>query len=193
MEREVTGCYNCKYHSLCLFEEPCSSCNIMKNMWEPKEDTKMEKRCSNCKYFDLPSISEPCVGCRDDKLLWEPKDGKKEDIKMEKEFTKDMLEDSMVVETRDGNRLLVCGDKLMDMDGMIKLSHYDNDMLHTSFFSWGLDRGFDIIKVYDKVNTLKQISTFCLKLLWERKEIKEVTLKEIAEKFGVEEVKVIND
>lgn len=108
--------------------------------------------------------------------------------KMEKEFTKDMLESRMVVEYRNGERRIVVNNILMGEYGWGKISEYNNDLTN----NW--DKNLDIIKVFDKIDTfdiLSEKSRLDKMLLWERKEIKEVTLKEIAEKFGVDEVKVI--
>lgn len=149
----------------------------------------MEKHCDDCKYYSLSIFEEPCNHCDIMKNMWEPKEKKT----MVKEFTKNMLKDGMVVETRDGSRYLVCGNRLIGMDGVIRLSSYDDVMLHKGMFE--PNRNYDIMKVYDKADSLRQVvSILCLHLLWERKpDVKEVTLKEIAEKFGVDEVKVIDD
>lgn len=106
---------------------------------------------------------------------------------MEKEFTKADLKNRMVVEYRDGQRRMVVDNVLMGVHGHANLAEYFDDL--TNYW----DSNLDIIKVFDKVNTFSKLSEKDLSktILWERKEIKEVTMKEIAEKFGCE-VKIID-
>ena len=78
-------------------------------------------------------------------------------------MTKKDLEERMVVETRAGNRYLVCGNSIIRNKGYCYLSDY-NDNLTAKFSS------LDIVKVYDVVSTLEDITDPNLTLIWERKD-----------------------
>ena len=81
---------------------------------------------------------------------------------MIKNMTKKDLEERMVVETREGNRYLVCGTSIIRDKGYCNFSDYNENL--TSNFS-----SLDIVKVYDVVGTLEEITDPNLPLLWERK------------------------
>lgn len=82
-------------------------------------------------------------------------------------MTKKDLEERMVVETREGNRYLVCGNSIIRNKGFCYLSDY-NDNLTAKFSS------LDIVKVYDVVSTLEDITDPNLTLIWERKHTPEI-------------------
>ena len=105
-----------------------------------------------------------------------------------KEFTKADLKDRMVVELRNGGDYLVVDELLLSDSGFMSLSRYKNDLtISDSSAKW------DIVKVYDKTNVLPPFDTFdAPQLLWERKEVKEVTISEIEEKFGCK-VKIVKE
>lgn len=145
----------------------------------------MKKRCENCTYFESGYYSPYCMWCNP--LIysdWEPMEEE-----MEKEFTKADLKNRMVVEYRDGKKKIVVDDILMGNDGYAHIRDYNDDLTNP------FDSNRDIIKVFDKILYFDKISEtyFGHLMLWERKETKELTLKEIEEKFGVDEVKIIDD
>ena len=121
------------------------------------------------------------------------------DIVVDK-FTKSDLKDRMVVETRDGDKYILIGDRLLSGTSYLWLnSHYDeHNLFHHGYnddLTMSSGANWDIIKVYKEVNSL----CFCndevygaLDLLWERKPVKEVTMAEVEAKFGCR-VKIIND
>ena len=107
-------------------------------------------------------------------------------------FTKSDLKTGMVVEYRNGDRRIVfrnyqgTGKDLLIGDRWASLNDYPEDLADDS----DGDRNYDIMKVYnakDFCATLRLLDKKCCdyKVVWERKEIKEVTLEQIAEKFGV--------
>lgn len=107
-------------------------------------------------------------------------------------FTKSDLKTGMVVEYRNGSRRLVLrdyqgtGEDLLIGDRWSSFNFYNEDLTYSSG-----DKDYDIMKVYVAINycdTLYLLDSKCCKcrVVWERKEIKEVTLEQIAEKFGVD-------
>ena len=86
---------------------------------------------------------------------------------MIKNMTKKDLKERMVVETREGNRYLVCGTSIIRDKGYYNFSDYHENL--TSDF-----KQLDIVKVYDTVSTLNDITNPNLELLWERKHTPEV-------------------
>ena len=82
-------------------------------------------------------------------------------------MTKKDLEERMVVETREGNRYLVCGNSIIRNRGYCNFSDYTENL--TSKFSQ-----LDIVKVYDVVGTLEDMADPNLPLIWERKRTPEV-------------------
>lgn len=82
-------------------------------------------------------------------------------------MTKKDLKERMVVETREGNRYLVCGNSMIRNRGFCNFSDYTEN-LTTSFPS------FDIVKVYDVITELEDITSSNLNLIWERKHTPEI-------------------
>lgn len=78
-------------------------------------------------------------------------------------MTKKDLKERMVVETRNGNRYLVCGNSIIRDKGYCNFRDYNENL--TSTFS-----ELDIVKVYSVVSTLEEITSSNLYLLWKRKE-----------------------
>lgn len=105
-----------------------------------------------------------------------------------KEFTLNDLQPGMIVEYRNQERRLVVLINnvlhLISPDCFLTniQSVYNNDL------TYKYDKMLDIIKVY-KITTvrgLKEMLNLCdSKLIWERKEIKEYTMQEIADKLGI--------
>ena len=82
-------------------------------------------------------------------------------------MTKKDLKERMVVETREGNRYLVCGTSIIRDKGYCNFSDYNENL--TSQFS-----SLDIVKVYDVVGTLEDMADPNLPLIWERKHTPEI-------------------
>ena len=108
----------------------------------------------------------------------------------------DDLKTGMIVETRNGSSHIVMRDFIDDGDVLAglsfsdkisntwtSLSNYNEDMTNSRF------PHLDIMNVYASSVYSADTQT---RLLWERKEYKEVTMKEIEEKFGCK-VKIVED
>ena len=78
-------------------------------------------------------------------------------------MTKKDLKERMVVETREGNRYLVCGNSIIRNEGYCNLFDYNENLLCEEFSS------LDIVKIYDVVRKLEDIANPNLSLIWERK------------------------
>ena len=112
-------------------------------------------------------------------------------------FTKSDLKDGMVVEQRDGDRLMVLGSRILTGTGYNRLSDFNDELIETRHNN----REYDIVKVYKVIDT-DTIYRFDrifedrhLELIWERKEepkYKEMTVEEIEKELGYK-VKVIAD
>ena len=111
-------------------------------------------------------------------------------------MTLDELKTGMIVETRDGDSYIVmrdfidCGDILAGLsfnnkisDTWTSLSNYNQDMTNSRF------PHIDIMSVYSSYPYSADTSK---RLLWERKEYKEVTMSEIEEMFGCK-VKIVEE
>lgn len=109
-------------------------------------------------------------------------------------FTKKDLKTGMVVKTKNNTMFLVVGDKLISTTGFGLLNEYKDDLTINDQPDPDIQSGFDIIEVYDDINgwgfgfsrALSYIEEKKYgKLIWKRKEIKEVTMQEIADKLGI--------
>ena len=109
-------------------------------------------------------------------------------------MTLDDLKTGMIATTRNGDSYIVMRDfgkvgdilaGLSDSDNIlnsyIELSNYEQDLKHKK------SRGCDIMSVY---SSYPQSIDIARSLLWKREEYKEVTMKEIEEKFGCK-VKIV--
>lgn len=107
-----------------------------------------------------------------------------------KEFTLKDLKPGMVVEYRNKDKrlvVLVSGElHFIGSNGVFPSikEGYNDDL------TYKVDDELDIIKVYkveilSALDTMFNTSNHCLKLIWEREEVKEVTMQEIADKFGI--------
>lgn len=101
-----------------------------------------------------------------------------------KDFTKADLKNRMVVECRNGGRYMVVDDRLLSNDGFNFLYSYDEDLIIKNREV----KEYDIMKVYAKITILDLESAN--DILWERLEVKEITMSEIEEKFGCK-VKIV--
>ena len=112
------------------------------------------------------------------------------DFRKEKEMTKSELKTGMVVEYRDGEKRIVLrdtpiGDVLICKDRWNSLNSYTDDLRNTT----GAPH-IDIIAVYTPMeeSQMEQENWNAQTCIWRRsevKEVKEVTIAEIAKKFGV--------
>ena len=111
-------------------------------------------------------------------------------------MTLDDLKTGMIVKTRNGNYYIIMRDFIDDGDVLAglscnnvisntwtSLSSYNKDMTHPTIAF------LDIMSVYASSAYSADTPT---KLIWERKEYKEVTMKEIEEKFGCK-VKIVEE
>ena len=104
---------------------------------------------------------------------------KKQDIKL-----------GMVIEYHCGKRALVISvnDEILfsDNDGFMRLKDYNDDLLvierHDTTDMWDIDK---IFKVTVECSIDTMLKGCFLKLLWERQKEVELTMDEIAEKFGI--------
>jgi hypothetical protein len=113
---------------------------------------------------------------------------------MYEEFTKRNLENRMVVELRRGGFYLVVDDYLLSANGFMFLGNYNEELKYCNVNEYPnnpYDKEWDIIRVYARVGCLP-VTTNRLNKIWERPEIKEVTMSEVEEKFGCK-VKIINN
>jgi len=100
------------------------------------------------------------------------------------------LKTGMIVEYRGGQKGIVLKDSvhgdiissLSEQTGYLWFSHLHEDLTAVSQI-WSAD----IVKIYE---SQERCAVRVERLLWERQEIREVTMKEVCEKFG-EEVKII--
>lgn len=97
----------------------------------------------------------------------------KEENVMTNKFDKSMLKDGMVVVTREGEKYLVLGDKLLRNGGHNELGVYSDDM---RVFDHSGD--FDIVEVHEFVSAISlDINHWKLSLLWKREEKTPTQLK----------------
>lgn len=186
------SCWRCKYINIPYDEYPCNTCDaITRHLWTPVENniirnTVIEKRCESCTYVESGYYSPYCMYCN---LLihsnWKPKEEE-----MKKEFTKADLKDGMVVRLRNGKPVLYLHGKLLYNACCDSITNYTDDL---KYIGGDIKSDHDIMRVHGVINCINDMSNFKRDIIWERKETKELTLKEIAEKFGVDEVKIIDD
>lgn len=99
---------------------------------------------------------------------------------MKKEFTKADLKDGMVTEYSNGKRRLVLNDYLIGKDGYYELNKYTEDMKDKESSERDIMRVFkiDIITTLDRIFHIDN-----LKIIWERKETKCMTIEEMRQKL----------
>ena len=106
-----------------------------------------------------------------------------------KEFTKSDLKNRMVVECRNGLRYIVVDEYLLGKSGYNELEDFTADLRCEK------NAEFDIAKVYEKTKCLLNLekdSPFEMDIIWQRPEVKEITMAEVEEKFGCK-VKIVNN
>lgn len=101
---------------------------------------------------------------------------------MQKEFTKADLEDGMVVEQRDGNMYLVLAGKAVRKGRCNHIDGYTDDL------KWEGYTGGDIVKVYritpESLGCIEDVFIKSnLELIWERTELKKMTVEEMRKKL----------
>jgi hypothetical protein len=104
-----------------------------------------------------------------------------------KDFTKSDLANGMIVEQRCGMRKIVIEDRIVGYESYGELENYEDNLLHQN------QPALDIVKIYKPADTIRlALHSNILQLLWERSEVKEVTIAEVEEKFGCK-VKIVED
>lgn len=101
---------------------------------------------------------------------------------MQKKFTKSDLKDGMVVEQRDGDMYLVLAGTAVGKGEHNSIVGYTDDL------KWAGYKGGDIVKVYritpGSLGCVEHVFIKCnLELIWERKEPKKMTVKEMKQKL----------
>ena len=111
-----------------------------------------------------------------------------------KEFTKSDLKNRMVVEYRNGKRRMVVDDVLVGNTQYGELKEYNDDLSWNGGYNGTFASVLDIVKVYSEINVFEGKDDI-VKLgtpIWERHEVKEVTMAEVEEKFGCK-VKIVKE
>jgi hypothetical protein len=106
-----------------------------------------------------------------------------------KNFTKANLESGMVVECRNGKRFLVLRDKLLNGTRWRAIENYTSELKECVNGTYP----YDIMKVYDTIGVTSLAGVFVddnLILIWERKEVEEMTLEEVCRLLG-KEIKIV--
>lgn len=103
-----------------------------------------------------------------------------------KKFTKDDLEDGMVVEYANGERRLVTGGLLLGNNGYGKLEEYFDNLEYIPYPCYFPCESLRIDKVYSAhINGLpKYFDDRNLTLIWKREEPKVMTIEDIEEELG---------
>ena len=160
------------------------------NEWNKyKKDT-----CYNFNYGSFCDYNHYCndyIILEFDNFDW----SEKEKENNMKNFTKSDLQNGMVVETREKERYMVVGDKIINDYGFMALSSYEENLTLTVKLTEG-DDDFDIIKIYDKVTSFNRMNYLEeLTLLWERKDEMEMETKKyiIEQEYIDEDYKSIED
>ena len=104
---------------------------------------------------------------------------------MDKEFTKADLEDGMVVEQKNGNMYLVLAGKAVRKGRCNRIDGYTDDLKWEGCTGY---TGGDIVKVYritpESLGCIEDVFIKSnLELIWERKEPKKMTVKEMKQKL----------
>jgi hypothetical protein len=106
-----------------------------------------------------------------------------------KNFTKANLESGMIVECRSGERFLVLRDKLLNNRRWRAIENYTSELKENVNYIYR----YDIMKVYDTIGVTSLEDVFHddnLILIWERKEVEEMTLAEVCKLLG-KEIKIV--
>lgn len=99
---------------------------------------------------------------------------------MDKEFTKADLRDGMVVKHRNGDKRMVISEALIGENGYADRNCFREDLTHRYF------KDLDIVGVYaiqEYNNFADMLSDYNLELIWERTELKKMTVEEMRKKL----------
>lgn len=96
------------------------------------------------------------------------------------------LKNRMVVECRNGNKYMVIDDKLISTTGFMRLSDYKTDLSLKDISCNELD----IMKVYKEIDIFD--FDIAYNIIWERIEVKEVTMADVEKKFGCK-IKIVKE
>jgi len=103
------------------------------------------------------------------------------------------LKNQMIVECRNGLRYMVVDDIFVGYSSWLYLHAYDDELKCKSCRIGENCKDYDIIKVYSQAYSFAEGNFFSEdKVIWERSEVKEVTMSEVEEKFGCK-VKIIKE
>lgn len=109
---------------------------------------------------------------------------------MKDKFTKSDLKDGMIVKTRDFLKSIVLKDRIIGINGAMGLEEYGEDLLLCEDSRDAIEDEYDIMAVYEfcsdgKYPTISDLlnGNAYLKLIWERKEVKRMTAKEMKTKL----------
>lgn len=142
-----------------------------------KEDGKIKECLEYYEFADGAECIHDCEKCWDRVIPGTD----------DKVMTKDDLKDGMICEQRDGNLMMYLNGKLIGEKTWCSGTGRDLKDIYG-------DEKYDIVKVY-KTNAYKLSDVFSQKyltLIWERKEPKKMTLKDIERELGYP-VKIIGD
>ena len=152
--------------------------NINKTNW----DFKTKNTCYDfCQYNNALAYAIKSYYIQNKYVILEWSDyymnTKKERVQQDihQKFTKDMLEDFMVVELRDWSLGIIFKGNILYDNSWDDLSYWNDNLIH---FDNGLNNpDYDIIKIYilsDKIHSINDIlNKDKLKLIWELQEVKE--------------------
>ena len=137
------------------------------------------ERCRICSFGSNNSKNtNTCVESRyqiedgDDEIL---KNSAKEYLKLikgEKKMTKSDLKDGMVVEYRNGDKRLVCNDRLNGFDSGTFIGNYDDNLISIN------NPKYDIVKIYkSSALSINTIFSDTLELIWPRKDKSDAEIK----------------
>lgn len=182
--------YNGKYAMHCKTEEEAKEfCNVMHDAGMKWYSGKSYIDHANWDYFEDATAYNFNVGMFGPVELYQDNGYtilEWSDFREEKEMTKKELKTGMLAEYRDGDKRMVLldtpvGDVLISDTGWGDLDNHRDDLCHE------FDEQLDIVALYEPryKGQMAQLSWDEQKCIWRRSEVKEVTLSEIAEKFGV--------
>lgn len=102
------------------------------------------------------------------------------------------LKTGMVVECRNGKRYIVMNDRFLSISGYNLLSSYISELLmkRTPLTEYLSEYG--IMKIYKPQLVCLDLRYVIKDLIWERSDVKEITMAEVEEKFGCK-VKIIKE
>ena len=103
-----------------------------------------------------------------------------------KEFTKKDLKTGMIVELTTGTRCLLVNNTLIGATGQMSLSNYDENLIYVYDNTYNINKVYLHKDHYWGLGFKETLKSLCgATLLWERPEIIEMSIEEIAEKLGI--------